>query len=112
MTLDDLVQINKDAFIKVGDTALLGVILPAIPFLGTPAILPLTTKAVNWIITKLADTAEMGVFFVFTDMRVSTQGSTYITSVQAAEAETDPVKKAALEEVANENFKSLVKFNQ
>jgi len=82
MTTDELVQINKNAFIQAGNIAVKSVIFSAFPFLGIPPLLSLSNMAINWLVTKMANQAEIGAFFIYTDMRVSNQGDSFVKASQ------------------------------
>lgn len=106
MTTDELVKINKDYFIKVTTTAAKTALVGAFPFLVTPPFPFLLDKALNWIITKVADALELGSYFIYIDYRVDAQGKAYVEA--AHEAEKNPTTENI--QKANDAFKKFIKF--
>lgn len=57
--------------------------------------------AINWIITKTADEAAIGAYFIYTDFRVDAQGKDFVdASVIASQLNTEEARK-----LADEKFK-------
>jgi len=107
MTTDELVRINKGYFIKVITVAAKTAIVGAFPFLATPPFPLILDKALNWLITKVADILEVGSYFIYIDYRVDEQGRAY---VQAAH-EADKLQTEEARIKADEAFKKFARFN-
>lgn len=107
MTTDELVKISKNYFIKVASTAAKTAVFTYVPFLKLPFFSTITNKAIDWLIGKVADTLELGAFFIYVDFRVDAQGKDYVLAAHEAEKlQTEEARKKA-----DEAFKKFAHFN-
>lgn len=107
MTTDDLVRINKDYFVKTASMASKTAVFAAFPYLNVPPFNFIISKALAWIINKTADEAELGLFFMYTDLRVDKQGEEYVLAAHAAML----VPTEENLRIADEKFKAFIHFN-
>jgi hypothetical protein len=112
MNTNEIVKINKDAFIQAGTIALTGVISSVLPFMAVPPLSFVLSKIARIIVTAMADKTELGIFFLYTDMRVDKEGRVYVDSAHAADKELDPLKAEELRKIADEAFKNFFKLTR
>jgi hypothetical protein len=107
MTTDELVRINKEYFVKASESAVKIAFFGAFPYLNVPPFNLIIDQGLNWIVRKIADGLELSAFFTFVDLRVSEQGREYV----AATIQANKTQSVEDIRIADEKFKSLVKFN-
>jgi|ERR1017187_9182893 hypothetical protein len=96
MTSDDLVKINKDYFVKVGESAAEVAVFSSFPFLSVQPFKFVTDQAINWVVTKIADGLELTAFFLYVDLRTSTEGLNYVQAAHKAnQTQSEDDRKAA-----------------
>jgi hypothetical protein len=107
MTTNDLVKINKSYFILAASTAAKTAIFVAFPYLNVPPVNFLINKAIDWLISKIADALDLLLFFEYIDFRVDQQGKEYVDAAHLA------MKVPTEENIrkADEAFKSFAHFN-
>ena len=74
MNRKDYIDSIKSVFISMLTKAAIRVLVTRLPFLAWGPIAPVVAFVVEKIITKAAKEAEIGVYFAYVDMRVSSQG--------------------------------------
>lgn len=87
MTLDELVQINKDYFIKMNTAAYKAVVFSYFPPLAIPPFSLVVEMIVKKLVTKAADKLDNGVYFEVTDLRLDSQGKIYVEAKRSGDEE-------------------------
>lgn len=84
MTNEQAVQLAKSQFIRLSDGAIKTAILSS-PFawLETPPLNLITNKAIDWIINKIADNAEIGIFFLYINFNTTKEGADFMKAALA-----------------------------
>lgn len=100
----------KSTLVKVFD----GILISAFPFLGMPAVKQLMDLVLGDIIGRVVKDADMGVFYAYTDLRVSAQGRDFIKAAEEHQrilkGGTDAEKQKSEDELFLK-FRSLARLN-
>ena len=106
MTTKELVQLNRDIFIKTSSMTAKTAIFTAFPYLNIPPLNFLINQALDWIILKIADGLELSAYFIYTDIRVEKEGRDYIDALKNA----NTLQTEESQRLADEAFKRLISF--
>ena len=113
-THDEYVKTLKSTFINLGKKAAVAKITKAIPFLALGPMSALTSMAVEAILTIVVNETETGLFFIYTDMRVNSQGRDFskaaLHNFKMQQSGTKEQKDEA-EKALITAFNKLVKFS-
>ena len=114
MTTEELVKINKDYFKSIVSTGAKTALLAYFPFLAVAPGPYLVDLFLDWLTTKLADILEQSAYFIYTDLRLSTQGKNYVEAkLKGYQAELsgnlESIKNA--QEEIKKAFRIFGKFN-
>ena len=104
MTINELVKINKDVFVKTTGTLLKTEFLLAFPYLKflSPAI----NKIIDIIVSFIASKLELLSYFIYIDYRVDQEGKDFVLAAQKANIDqTEESRK-----LADEKFHAFIKF--
>lgn len=110
MSFDGYVESIKKAAVSLATKSALTYIYASLPFLKLPVISFITETIVKKIITAGIDSAEVAVFFKYTDLRVNKQGMAFVEAAQKHNLEKDPELKKVLEKDLIEKFKAFASF--
>lgn len=77
-TRDEYVASIKQAFVTLGSRAVMSYLTVEFPFLGLPIVKDVLGLIVDKIIKIQVDTAELGIFFLYIDVRVNNQGHEFV----------------------------------
>jgi hypothetical protein len=114
-TFDEYVSILKDSAIKLGVQALERELSKRLPFLFWPVISPITSLILTKLVSLLIKQTEFGAFFVYIDMRVTSQGRAFqraaLQNYKVQQTGTEEEKKNAEEELIR-RFRNLVILGQ
>lgn len=80
-TTSDLVSIAKSYYVTAFKTAAMSSLISFSPIFATGPLNYLASRFINWLANKTADQLELQMFFVYTDLRVSTQGKGYYEAI-------------------------------
>ena len=78
MKKSELVKISKDFFISTTSRAIQTALFKYLPFLGLPMLRGFTERLILIMVEKMADFTELKTFFLYTDFRISKEGSDYV----------------------------------
>jgi hypothetical protein len=78
MKTSDLVSIARDFFISTLSRAIQTALFKYLPFLGLPILRGFTERLILIMVEKMADFTELKTFFLYTDFRISKEGSEYV----------------------------------
>lgn len=109
----EYVDVIKTAALSMGKRLVIQAIVSKIPWLGNFIFGPI----VGWIVGKVLEIAiqktEMGLFFLYVDLRTSAQGREFQRAAlqnAVAQASQDPVAKKEAEIYLIESFKAFAKL--
>lgn len=77
MTRTEYIEVLKSAFLTAGKNAVMKYLVSRFSFFSLKIINPITAMIVEKLIMILIENAEMGIFFLYTDFRVSEQGKDF-----------------------------------
>jgi len=80
---DEYVDSVKRSFITLGKDAVMRELLKKVPFLSLPVVNPFAVLIVTWILTKVTEMTETGIFFLYIDMRVNSQAKEFEAAAYA-----------------------------
>ncbi len=115
MKSSDYTQIIKKAFINFGIVEVSKYVAKQIPWLFLPIFSPITNLIISKIVFILVEKTEVGLFFLYTDMRVDQQGRNFSDAVMnnhrlQLEGTEDEKKQAEHELMVS--FKTFASFNR
>lgn len=115
---DEYVELLKSAALSMAKKEIMPLLLGQLPkvlttgFLGT-----ILTPVLGFIVGKVLEIAiretEIGLFFLYIDLRTSAQGRDFEKTMQAnldAQKSGDPVRQAKAEKELKDAFKAFVKL--
>lgn len=106
-TRDEYVASLKQAFVTLGGKTLFGLLVADFPFLGLPIIRNVAQLYIEKYLNKTAETAEMGVFFLYIDVRVNKQSGEFVAACfnnRAAQLSGSDQEKKDAEEILRVAF--------
>lgn len=113
MSNQEYVETIKQAALSMGKRLVFDFIISKIPLLGNFFFGPI----VSWVVGKVLQIAitqtEMGLFFLYIDMRTSAQGRAFQQAAlanAAAQKSTDPKVRQDAEKILIDSFRAFVKF--
>lgn len=113
MTHQEYVDSLKTSAVKLGSSSALLYIFTNIPFLKAPFLKQITEKIVESIISIFVNKTEMGIFFIYIDVRTNNQGELFslmaYKNYKAQKNGTEQEKKIA-EENLIASFKNFASF--
>ena len=86
MTRDEYAALLKDAALTTGKRLVIEAIGKAVPFLGTSFFSPIVGWIVGKVLTIAIEQTEFGLFFLYIDLRTSSQGRDFEKAAQANQA--------------------------
>jgi hypothetical protein len=110
LSTDDYVKALKSAFVVISKKIALAYILAELPCLAAnPIAVKIIEEILNKLLIKVADSTEMGAFFLYTDIRVKDEGSDFAKAIQEYYSATDE-EKVQLEADLISKFEQFVKL--
>lgn len=80
---DEYVDSVKRSFVTLGKDAVMKALLQKVPFLSLPFFNPLAGMFITWVLTKVTELTETGIFFLYIDMRVNSQAKEFEAAAYA-----------------------------
>lgn len=116
-TRDEYVELIKSTALSAGKKAVMQIIIKQFPslasgFLGT-VVTPIIGMFVGFILEAAIRQTEMGIFFLYIDLRTSAQGRDFEKFARAnfeAQKNGTPEQKARAEKELINSFRALAKF--
>ena len=113
MTNQEYVDMLKSSLLTSLKKIVMELIVKKLPFLGNFFFNPFVSLIVGKILTMAIESAEMGAFFLYTDMRVTQQGRAYEAAAVAnkiAQQSGTPAQKKLAEENLIKCLRDLVRL--
>lgn len=112
-TRDEYVKNIKSVFVGLGVKGLMTFLIAEVPFLAAPIPRYILEHVLSYILGKLADLAEMQIFFLYIDFRTSKQGQDFMDAVKKNEETKKngtPEEKARAEKALIDRFREFAKL--
>lgn len=109
----EYVEAVKSVFVIIGKKTVIAALTSALPFFGIPPFSYLAGMAIEWVLVKVATAGDMGIFFIFVDLRVAVQHEDFeniaIKNYRIQQSGTKEEKNAVEKELilAVDNFVKL-----
>lgn len=112
-TRDEYVKALKSAFVTLGTRGLMAYLAVQDPIIVTNPILKyIVENIIEFLLESLTNVTEMGVFFLYTDFRVSAQGTVFMEAAKSNQEAKNksPKEKALAENNLIDKFRILAKL--
>lgn len=111
MSADEIINTFKDVLIKIATEQIMSLLIKQASFFGWAVINPVVAFVVGQIVSLLVKEAEIGAFFIRTDILTTGQASNYLAAQLKLSAAKSDEERAIYEKEVINCARNLIKFS-